>query len=115
MELRGDRVLLRPLRVEDTHRIADLAADPEVARWWPDLTEAKVVEKAEGREDSTGFAVLLDGELIGLVQYYEELDPEYATRASTSSLARRTKIEAWARTPSARSHATSFTTAATTV
>jgi aminoglycoside 6'-N-acetyltransferase len=77
MELRGDRVLLRPLRVEDAHRIAELAADPEVAQWWPDLTEAEVVGKAEGRGDSTGFAVLRDSELIGLVQYYEELDPEY--------------------------------------
>jgi aminoglycoside 6'-N-acetyltransferase len=77
MELSGDRVLLRPLRVEDAHRIAELAADPEVARWWPDLTEAEVVGKAEGRGDFTGFAVLRDSKLIGLVQYYEELDPEY--------------------------------------
>jgi aminoglycoside 6'-N-acetyltransferase len=77
MELRGERVLLRPLRVEDAQRIAELAADPDVARWWPDLTETAVVEKAEGKRGSTGFAVLHDGDLIGLVQYYEELDPEY--------------------------------------
>jgi aminoglycoside 6'-N-acetyltransferase len=34
-----------------------------------------------GQRDSTAFAVLLDGELIGLVQYYEELDPTVRTIA----------------------------------
>lgn len=77
MELRGERVVLRPLRVEDAPRLAELAGSPEVARWWPDLTESELVEKAQGRGNSTSFAVLEGGELVGLVQYYEELDPEY--------------------------------------
>jgi aminoglycoside 6'-N-acetyltransferase len=77
VELRGERIVLRPLRVDDATRLAELAADPEVARWWPNLTEAELVEKAEGRGDATGFAVLYDGETIGLVQYHEELDPDY--------------------------------------
>jgi aminoglycoside 6'-N-acetyltransferase len=77
MELRGERIVLRPLRVDDAPRLAELAADPEVARWWPDLDEAELVEKAEGKGDATCFAVLHDGETIGLVQYHEELDPEY--------------------------------------
>jgi aminoglycoside 6'-N-acetyltransferase len=77
MELQGERVVLRPLRVDDAPRIAELAADPAVARWWPDLTKGEVTDKAEGKTDSTGFAVLHDGELIGLVQYHEEEDPEY--------------------------------------
>jgi aminoglycoside 6'-N-acetyltransferase len=77
MELRGEHVVLRPLRVEDAQRLAELAADPDVALWWPNLTEAEVVDKARGRGDSKGFAVLHDGDLIGLAQYYEELDPEY--------------------------------------
>jgi aminoglycoside 6'-N-acetyltransferase len=77
MELRGERIVLRPLRVEDAPHLAELAADSEVARWWPDLTESKLVEKAEGKGDSTSFAILHDGELVGLVQYYEELDPQY--------------------------------------
>jgi aminoglycoside 6'-N-acetyltransferase len=77
MELRGERVVLRPLQVDDAPRIAELAAHPEVARWWPDLNEPEVIEKAEGKGDSTCFAVLRDGEPIGLVQYHEELDPEY--------------------------------------
>ena len=76
-ELRGERVVLRPVRVEDAPRLVELASHPEVARWWPDLTEKEVVEKADGRGDSTGFAIVHDGEVIGLIQYHEELDREY--------------------------------------
>jgi hypothetical protein len=33
--LRGEHVTLRPLEVEDVTRLARIAAEPEVARWWP--------------------------------------------------------------------------------
>jgi aminoglycoside 6'-N-acetyltransferase len=77
MDLRGERVVLRPLRVEDAPRLAELAAHPDVARWWPGLDETELLEKASGESDSTCFAVLHEGETVGLAQYYEELDPEY--------------------------------------
>jgi aminoglycoside 6'-N-acetyltransferase len=77
MEVRGERVVLRPLRVEDAPRLAELAADPAVARWWPNLTEAELVEKAKGKPSEGFFAVLHNDELAGLVQYAEELDPDY--------------------------------------
>jgi aminoglycoside 6'-N-acetyltransferase len=77
MELRGERVVLRPLRAEDARRLAELASHPDVARWWPGLDEAELLEKAEGKPGEGFFAVLHDGALIGLVQYAEELDPEY--------------------------------------
>jgi aminoglycoside 6'-N-acetyltransferase len=76
-ELRGERVVLRPLRATDAPRLVELAAHPEVERWWLGLTEEEVVKKAEGRGDSTGFAIVHDHEVIGLVQYYEEDDPMY--------------------------------------
>ena len=77
MELPGERVVLRQLRSDDAPRLAELAAHPDVARWWPDLAEEELVEKAEGKPDEGFFAVLYDGELAGLVQYWEESDPEY--------------------------------------
>jgi aminoglycoside 6'-N-acetyltransferase len=77
MELRGKRVVLRPLRVEDAPRLAELGTHPDVARWWPDLTEAELVEKAGGKPDEGFFAVLHDGEVVGLAQYHEETDPEF--------------------------------------
>ena len=43
MELRGDRVVLRPLAEADVPRIVELGADPEVARWWRGLTHEHVL------------------------------------------------------------------------
>jgi aminoglycoside 6'-N-acetyltransferase len=78
VELRGERVVLRLLAEMDVDRIVELGADPEVARWWPDLTEDYVGEKARGEdEDVTVFAIVVDGEVAGMIQYHEETDPEY--------------------------------------
>jgi aminoglycoside 6'-N-acetyltransferase len=78
VELRGERVVLRPLAEADAARLAELGRDPEVARWWPWLTVDGLLEKARGEEAGvTGFAVVVDGELAGLIQHYEESDPEF--------------------------------------
>jgi aminoglycoside 6'-N-acetyltransferase len=77
MELRGERVVLRPLRLDDVARLAELAAHPDVARWWPDLDAEELANKARGKPDEGFFAVLHNGELVGLAQYAEETDPEY--------------------------------------
>ena len=54
------------------------APTQSVARWWPGITEAYVLGDARAAaEESTPFAVLADGEVAGLIQYYEEDDPEY--------------------------------------
>ena len=75
--LRGERVTLRPLETEDAPRLAAIAAEPEVARWWLGLTEGDILELAGPGDDVVAFVIELDGELIGLVQAGEELDPDY--------------------------------------
>ena len=78
MELRGERVLLRPLADADVARLVELGADPEVARWWPGLTREHLLDKARGRDDGvTVFAIVAGAEVAGLIQYDEEDDPEY--------------------------------------
>jgi aminoglycoside 6'-N-acetyltransferase len=78
VELRGERVVLRPLTEADVERIVELGADPEVARWWPGLTPEEVLPKARGEdEDITVFAIVVDGEVAGMIQHHEESDPEY--------------------------------------
>jgi aminoglycoside 6'-N-acetyltransferase len=74
MELRGDRVTLRPLADEDVPRLVELGTDPEVARWWAGIDEAHIQEKVL---DGLTFAIVADGELAGMIQYHEEEDPEY--------------------------------------
>ena len=68
---------LRPLEAADVPRLAEIAAEPEVAHWWLGLTERDILEKAGPDEDGFVFAVELDGELIGLVEAGEETEPDY--------------------------------------
>jgi aminoglycoside 6'-N-acetyltransferase len=77
VELRGESVVLRPLAVEDLPRLVEIGRQPEVARWWTSVTPAKLTAKAEGRDDATGLAILADGNVVGMIQYFEEDDPEY--------------------------------------
>jgi aminoglycoside 6'-N-acetyltransferase len=77
VELRGESVVLRPLAVEDVPRLVEIGRQPEVARWWTSVTPAKLTAKAEGRDDATGLAILADGNVVGMIQYFEEDDPEY--------------------------------------
>ncbi|MBA2537297.1 MAG: GNAT family N-acetyltransferase [Actinobacteria bacterium] len=71
-ELPGERVILRPLTEQDVSQVVALASDPSVSKWWPNVTAEDVHE-----ELSLSFAVTLDGEVIGLAQYYEETEPDY--------------------------------------
>ncbi len=75
--LRGERVTLRPLEASDVPRLAEIAAEPEVARWWLGLSAQDLLEKTGPDEDDFVFAVELDGEVIGLAQAGEEDDPDY--------------------------------------
>ena len=76
-ELRGERVLLRPLTAADVAAVAEIQAQPGVAHWWGPPDEAELRGKAAGSEECTAFAIEQDGELVGLIQYHEEDDPMY--------------------------------------
>jgi len=77
VELRGDAVVLRPLAVEDVPRLVEIGRQPEVARWWTSITPDELTAKAEGRDDAPGLAIVVDGAVVGMIQYGEEEDPEY--------------------------------------
>jgi aminoglycoside 6'-N-acetyltransferase len=77
VELRGESVVLRPLRTDDILRLVEIGRQPEVARWWTSITIEKLTAKAAGEDDAAGLAVLVDGDLVGMIQYHEEDDPEY--------------------------------------
>ena len=78
MLLQGDRVTLRPLRASDLPGIVEILSEPEAARWWGEADEASLRADFLGESsEDTGFAVELEGELIGIVSYWEENDPDY--------------------------------------
>ncbi len=77
MVVRGERVTLRPLTSADVGRLARLAAESEVARWWHGAGEEELRALLAPAERAIAFAVEHEGELIGLAQAAEETEPDY--------------------------------------
>jgi aminoglycoside 6'-N-acetyltransferase len=75
--LRGDHVILRPLRVDDVERVAEIQSESEVARWWGPPNEAELRQQAEGRDEANALAIEQEGELVGLIQYHEQNEPDF--------------------------------------
>jgi aminoglycoside 6'-N-acetyltransferase len=68
----GDRLVLEPVRQEHVQRLRQLRATPDVARWWDPAPEGWPLEP---EADLTRLALVVDGEVSGYVQFWEEPDP----------------------------------------
>lgn len=76
--LHGDVVRLRPVTSGDAARLTEIVTHPEVARWWGDFDLGRVQRELIAPDDGTvTLAVEADDHLIGLIQYFEEDDPDY--------------------------------------
>jgi aminoglycoside 6'-N-acetyltransferase len=75
--LRGERVTLRPITLDDVPRLAEIAAEPEIAYWWLGLTGDDLREKAGPEEDAMVFVIEEGAEVVGLVEAGEENEPDY--------------------------------------
>lgn len=68
----GERVRLRPVTDADRPRLLGILEEPDVARWWRRDEWARLVTS-----DTSSFAVEVEGEAVGMIQFDEELDPDY--------------------------------------
>jgi aminoglycoside 6'-N-acetyltransferase len=75
--LKGELVELRRLTEADLPRVAAIQAQPSVAARWGEPNDAELRAKQDGTEGVVAFAIELDGELVGLIEYHEEEDPMY--------------------------------------
>jgi aminoglycoside 6'-N-acetyltransferase len=75
--LRGECVTLRPITLEHVPRLAEIAAEPEIAHWWLGLSEDDLREKAGPEENAGVFVIEEGGEVVGLVEAGEEHEPDY--------------------------------------
>ncbi len=75
--LRGERVTLRPITLDDAPRLAEIAAEPEIAHWWLGLTEDDLRDKAGPEEEASVFVIEAEGEVVGLIETFEEKEPDY--------------------------------------
>ena len=68
---------LRPLTAADVPKVAAIQAQPAVASRWGEPEEEKLQGKAAGTDECTVFAIEIEGEVVGLIQFHEEDDPMY--------------------------------------
>jgi len=71
--LRGERIDLRPADQADIPALAAIRATPEVAGWWGG---GDVAEDLASPDDEV-YTVLLDGRVVGAIQWYAENDPDF--------------------------------------
>lgn len=76
--LQGKRLMLRPARDDDAHALAEILAEPEVARWWGrhDLEDVRAELRAR-----PSFAILVEDVVAGWLQVDEETDRDYPSVA----------------------------------
>jgi aminoglycoside 6'-N-acetyltransferase len=68
----SQRVALEPVRAEHAERLRALRRTPEVARWWDPAAEDWPLDV---EPDLHKLAVVVDGEVGGYIQFWEEPDP----------------------------------------
>jgi aminoglycoside 6'-N-acetyltransferase len=75
--LRGERVTLRPLEEHDKPRLVAILEEPEVARWFGMSPADESADEFISDPEVTGFAIEVDGEVVGAIGFYEEDAPDY--------------------------------------
>jgi aminoglycoside 6'-N-acetyltransferase len=76
--LTGGRVRLRPAGPADLDAILAIASEPVVAEWWGEPSRTAVASELESQGPELASLVIeAEGEVAGLIQYHEELEPDF--------------------------------------
>jgi len=75
--LRGERVVLRPVRDGDRDALAAILAEESVSRWWSPGTAREHADAwLEDDPDTTVWVIEADGEVAGSISAWEQADPD---------------------------------------
>jgi aminoglycoside 6'-N-acetyltransferase len=74
VEIRGGRATIVPVRAEHAERLRALRGTADVARWWEPPADGWPLAP---EPDLHKLTVIVDGEVAGYVQFWEEPDPSY--------------------------------------
>ena len=78
MDLHGRLVSLRPIEPADAPILAEILAEPAVARWWGTFDLERVRrDLTAGDPDEEGFAIEHEGAVVGYIQAVEEREPDF--------------------------------------
>jgi len=72
-EMRGSRVSLRPVDHDDSEALRAIRRQPDVAAWWGPLEDDFPFEEPTAHR----LAIVSGGEVVGMVQFTEENEPDY--------------------------------------
>ncbi len=75
--LQGERVQLRPMREDDLPRIVEIIGHPQVEPWWQYHDATRLHRELFEDPEVVAFAVEFEDRVVGVVEYYEETDPDY--------------------------------------
>ena len=82
--LRGERVLLRPVRDDDAAPLLAMLVEPEVARWFGRWDEARVRrDPIAPQDDEMVLAIEVDGAVAGVLLWARRSSPTTAASGST--------------------------------
>jgi aminoglycoside 6'-N-acetyltransferase len=70
----GQTVVLRPTTAEHVPVFLEILRHPEIAPWWGGYDQERVRRELLGPQ---GYAIELAGEVVGLILYREETDPDH--------------------------------------
>jgi aminoglycoside 6'-N-acetyltransferase len=71
-------VTLRPYESGDRDIFERILGQPSVGRWWGAASAGEAADEwVEEDDESVGFAIVVDGTVVGSIQYAEEDEPEY--------------------------------------
>ena len=77
LHLHGERVRLRPLAPADRPAMSTILGEPQVARWWVHEGLDSALAGLYDEEGEVRLAIVVDGEVAGLIQFSEETAPDY--------------------------------------
>jgi aminoglycoside 6'-N-acetyltransferase len=77
LPLRGERVTLRLPDEADLPRMLQILLLPGVSEWWPGYSMPRLRSEALEATDAETLVIEREGEVVGLLMYAEEPDPQY--------------------------------------
>lgn len=79
MSLVGERVILRPVETADVDALERIFREPAVVPWWHGYDRERIVrEFLDGDDDAeTVYVVEVDHQVAGVIESYEEPEPDY--------------------------------------
>ena len=107
----GQTVVLRPTTAAHVPTFLAILGHPDIAKWWGGYDLERVRRELLGPH---GYAIELAGEVVGLIIYREEQDPDHRHAASTSPCTPTSTAKASATTRCAPWPTTCSTSAGTT-